>query len=90
MGGSSTAFRAGGRGLFFLPSRLPGPPKEPNIVAQYPKIESIGSVRSIILPIWEVQVERHASVSLYRLMLITTDHYRSQVISKNYMMIHYE
>ena len=35
---------------------LPGPPKEPKIMAQYPKIESIGSIGSIILAILEVQV----------------------------------
>ena len=31
---------------------LPGPPKEPNTMAQYPKIESIGSIGSIILAIF--------------------------------------
>ena len=36
--------------------RLPGPPKEPEIMAQYLKIESIGSIGSIILAILEVQV----------------------------------
>ena len=36
---------------------LPGPPKEPKIMAQYPKIESIGSIGSIILAILEVQVD---------------------------------
>ena len=36
---------------------LPGPPKDPKIMAQYPKIESIGSIRSIIFAILEVQVE---------------------------------
>ena len=30
---------------------LPGPPKEPKIMAQYPKIKSIGSIGSIILAI---------------------------------------
>ena len=35
---------------------VPGPPKEPKIMAQYSKIESIGSVGSIILAILEVQV----------------------------------
>ena len=35
----------------------PGPPKEPKIMAQYPKIESIGSIGSIILTILEVQEE---------------------------------
>ena len=33
----------------------PGPPKEPKIMAQYPKIESIESIGSIILGIFEVQ-----------------------------------
>ena len=28
---------------------VPGPPKEPKIMDQYPKIESIGSLGSIIL-----------------------------------------
>ena len=28
---------------------IPGPPKEPKIMAQYPKIESIGSIGSILL-----------------------------------------
>ena len=28
---------------------LPGPPKEPKIMDQYPKIESIGSIGSILL-----------------------------------------
>ena len=37
---------------------VPGPPKEPKIMAQYPKIESIGSIGSIILAILEVQVVR--------------------------------
>ena len=35
---------------------LPGPPKEPKIMAQYPKIESTGSIGSITLAILEVQV----------------------------------
>ena len=35
---------------------VPGPPKEPKIIAQYPKIESKGSIGSIILAILEVQV----------------------------------
>ena len=35
---------------------LPGPPKVPKIMAQYPKIESMGSIGSIILAILEVQV----------------------------------
>ena len=38
------------------PRGLPGPPKEPQKLAQYPKIESIGSIWSIILAIVEVQV----------------------------------
>ena len=36
---------------------LPGPPKEPKIMAQYPKIESMGSIGSIILAILQVQVD---------------------------------
>ena len=35
---------------------LLGPPKEPKIMAQYLKIESTGSIGSIILAILEVQV----------------------------------
>ena len=35
---------------------LPGPPEESRIMDQYPKIESIGSIGSIILAILEVQV----------------------------------
>ena len=35
---------------------IPGSPKEPKIMAQDLKIESIGSIGSIILPILEVQV----------------------------------
>ena len=35
---------------------VPGPPKEPKIMDQYPKIESIGSIGSVILAILEVQV----------------------------------
>ena len=35
---------------------IPGPPKEPKIMDQYPKIETIGSTGSIILAILEVQV----------------------------------
>ena len=34
---------------------IPGPPKEPKIIAQYPKKESIGSIVSIVLAILEVQ-----------------------------------
>ena len=41
-------------GLWSL--RVPGPPKEPKIMALYPKIESIGSIGSIILAILEAQV----------------------------------
>ena len=37
---------------------LPGPPKEPKIMAQYLKIETIGNIGSIILAILEVQVVR--------------------------------
>ena len=44
-----------GRALF-EPSDVVGPPKEPKILAQYLKIESIGSIGSIILAILEVQV----------------------------------
>ena len=36
---------------------IPGLLKVPNIMARYPKIESIGSIESIILGIWEVQVK---------------------------------
>ena len=36
---------------------IPGPPKEPKIMAKYPKIESIGSIGSIILAILEVQID---------------------------------
>ena len=35
---------------------IPGPPKEPKLMDQYPKIETIGSIGSIILAILEVQV----------------------------------
>ena len=35
---------------------VPGPAKEPKIMAQYLKIESVCSIGSIILPILEVQV----------------------------------
>ena len=42
--------------LFTLPNEHePGPPKEPKIMAQYPKIESTGNIGSIILAILEVQ-----------------------------------
>ena len=33
----------------------PGPPKEPKLMAQYLKIETIGSIGSIILAILEVE-----------------------------------
>ena len=36
---------------------LPGIPKEPKIMALYPKMESMGSTGSIILAILEVQVD---------------------------------
>ena len=39
-----------------VPMDLPGPPKKPKLMAQYSKIESIGSIGSIILAILEVQV----------------------------------
>ena len=35
---------------------LPGPPKVPKIMAQYPNIKSRGSIGPIILGVWEVQV----------------------------------
>ena len=35
---------------------LPGPPKEPKIIAQYPKIESIGSIGSIVFAFLEVGI----------------------------------
>ena len=35
---------------------LPGPPQEPNLMAQYHKIEAIGTIGSTILAILEVQV----------------------------------
>ena len=35
---------------------VPGPPKVPKIMAQYPKIESMGSIGSTLLGILEVQV----------------------------------
>ena len=47
----------------YLSVYLPGPPKKPKIIAQYSKIESIGSIGSTILAILEVQVH------LYRLFL---------------------
>ena len=37
-------------------SCVPGPPKVPKIMAQYPKIESMGSMGSILLAILEVQI----------------------------------
>ena len=45
--------------------KVPGPPKEPKITAQYPKIESIGSMGSIILAILEVQVHLYLYLHLY-------------------------
>ena len=42
-------------------ARMPGPPKEPKIMDQYPKIEGIGSIGSIILAILEAQV--HADLA---------------------------
>ena len=42
--------------------QLPGPPKEPKIMAQYPKIESRGSIGSIILGPLEVQVALRVSL----------------------------
>ena len=41
--------------VFDPKSHLPGPPKEPEIMAQYPKIDSMGSIGSIILAFLEVQ-----------------------------------
>ena len=41
---------------FLWAPSTPGPPKEPKIMAQYPKIESTGSIGSIMLAILEVQV----------------------------------
>ena len=38
------------------PYTIPGPPKEPKTMAQYHKIESMGSIGSIILALLEVQV----------------------------------
>ena len=35
--------------------KKPGPPKEPKIMDQYPNMEGIGSIGSIILAILEVQ-----------------------------------
>ena len=49
--------------MYFENLGLPGPPKEPNIMAQYPKIESIGSIGSIVLAILEVQVSLSSGVS---------------------------
>ena len=40
---------------YLVPVRKPGPPKEPKIMAQYPQIETVGSIGSIILAILEVQ-----------------------------------
>ena len=36
---------------------VPGPPKEPKIMALYPKIESISSIGSMILAVLEIQVK---------------------------------
>ena len=47
----------------YLVKHVPGPPKEPKIMAQYLKTESIGSIGSIVLAILEVQVSL-GSVSL--------------------------
>ena len=54
----ASAFETLSLGLQIAQSRyyLPGPPKEPKIMAQYLKTESIGSIGSIILAILEVQV----------------------------------
>ena len=46
---------------------VPRPPKEPKIMALYPKIESIGSTGSIILAILEVQVAVDTQVKGRRL-----------------------
>ena len=35
---------------------VPGPPQKPKIMAQYPKIEALGSIGSIISAILEIQV----------------------------------
>ena len=40
----------------FFGSKVPGPPKEPKMTAEYPNIESIGSIGSMILALLEVQV----------------------------------
>ena len=40
-----------------------GPPKEPKRMAQYPKIETIGSIGSIGLAMLEVQVRLHVTAS---------------------------
>ena len=47
---------------------IPRPPKESKIVAQYPKIESIGSIGSIILAIFEVQV--FADISFVLILVV--------------------
>ena len=39
-----------------MPMCVPGPPTEPKIIAQYFKIERIGSIGSIVLAILEVEV----------------------------------
>ena len=51
-----SSFPPGGTGSASRHEDLPGPPKEPKIMAQYSNIESIGSIGSIILAILEVQV----------------------------------
>ena len=42
--------------VWIIEPHLLGPPKEPKIMARYPKIESLGSMGSIISAILEVQV----------------------------------
>ena len=46
---------------------IPGPPKEPKIMAQCLKTESIGSIGSIILAILEVQVDTDMDIAIDRL-----------------------
>ena len=68
--GGSQGFTASARGLG-LPNvaltdddrnpaspniRIPGPPKEPKIMAQYPKMDSKDSIGSIVCAILELQV----------------------------------
>ena len=52
---------------------LPGPPKEPKIMAQYLKIETIGSIGSIISAILEVQVDPTVPYSKRTLGDVTVD-----------------